>query len=889
MRVLRAWLVRCAGLVRRAQKDRAFADEIETHIQMHTEDNVRAGLPPPEARRQAMLKLGGISSVTESYRDRRGIPSLESLAQDVRFGVRMLLKHRGFTAAALLTLGLGIGATTAIFTMVDHVVVRPLNYPDASRLYAVHEAPVPFLLSPLLPINAMHFQEWRRSTRAFDGMALIRAEGLNLTGSGEPERLDVGRVSPALFRILGVRPQLGRLFVDAEDRPGADAVVILSDALWKRRFGGDPRIVGRRILLDDRAFEVVGVLEPNFRFPRIDQLYAMPVTASRPEIWRPFAVREEELTPHGDYNYACIVRLRRGVSRERALAELDAAQARIAQAMPYPLKLGAALVPLKTQITGRMQAGLQLMAGAVALVLLIGCVNIMNLLLARLTNRQREIALRRTIGASRGRLVRQLVVEHLILALLGGALGVAIAFGTLQVLVASAPVDIPRMDEVRIDGRVLLFAAGLSMVCALLFGTWPAWRSADAESQHRLAAASRSVTAGRSHQRIRSVLVGLEVGLTMVCLVAGGLLLHSFVKLLRVDKGFETSQTLLVPLNLPDSRYADLEKKTAFLRGLLERLRHIPEVESAGVINRLPLSGEGGNSVLAVEEGSAASAKAPTIADIRGVNADYFLTMSIPVRRGEVFTDAHQKRSVAVVSALTAERLWPGADPIGKRLRIGASTSPWRDVIGVVGDVRGVSLEKSPSLTVYVPYWDRRTSGPPSLVVRTSAAIGAVAPAIHGVIRQIDPMLPVGDVRPLDEMVAVSVAPRRFQMTLVLLFAGLACVLACVGVYGVVAYSVAQRVPEIGVRMALGAEPASIHRLVIRQGLVPVALGLAAGLVVSMGADRVLGSLLYDITPRDPLTMAAASVALLVVAAFAIHLPARRAMRIEPVAALRQD
>jgi predicted permease len=889
MRRLRAWIVRLAGVFRRAGTDRAFAQEIETHVQMHTDDNVRAGMGPSEARRRAVLKLGGIASVTESYRDQRGLAWLETLTQDVRFGVRMLLKHRGFSAAALLTLSLGIGATTGIFTMVDHAMVRPLSYPEAHRLYAVHEEPVPFMIAPRLPVNAMHFQEWRRTTRAFDAMALIQQHDLNLTGTGEPERLTVGRVSPALFRMLGARPQLGRLFHESEDRPGEDNVVILSDALWNRRFGGDPRIVGQTILLNDGAFEIVGVLPPDFRFPKINQLYAMTVTGSRPEIWKPFAVREEELTLNGDYNYACIVRLAPGISREHAKAEVDAAQARIAGQMPYPLELRAALVPLKDQITSRVQAGLELMAAAVGVVLLIGCVNIMNLLLARLTNRQREIAVRRTMGASRGRLVRQLIVENLILALVGGALGIAIAFAALQVLVASAPVDLPRMDEIRIDGRVLLFATGLTMLSALLFGTWPAWKSADVTPQQGLAAGSRSMTACRSHFRVRSVLVGVEVALTTLCLVAGGLLLHSFVKLLRVDKGFETSQTLFVSLNLPESRYSEVERRAGFLRGLLEGLGRIPQIESAGVINRLPLSGEGGNSILTLEDKGGPSNDIPAIADVRGVNRDYFRTMGIPLRSGEIFSEAHRGQPVVLVSALTAERLWPRSNAVGKRLRIGPSRHPWRQVIGVVGDVRGVSLDKTPSATVYLPYWDPQTWGIPSLVVGTTASVPLVAPLVRSVIQELDASVPIGELQSLDAAVTGSVAPRRFQMMLVLLFAALASLLACIGVYGVVSYWVAQRVPEIGVRIALGAEPATIHRLVIRQGLLPVVLGLLAGLVLSMGADRVLGSLLFGITARDPLTMVAAAMALLLVAVAAIHLPARRAMRIEPVAALREE
>ena len=459
------------------------------------------------------------------------------LLRDLRFALRLLRRSPGFSLIAISTLALSIGANTAIFSVVDHVLLRPLPYRDSDRLYAVHEVVPKFAyVAPLVPVNAMHFREWRRNVRSFDQMALIGGTPLNLTGTGEPERLAAARVSPALFTMLGVRPQIGRTFVESEDHPGRDAVVVIDDALWKRRFAADRGILGRKIVLDGRPYEVIGVLPPDFRFPKLASLYAMTLAEARPQIWKPFAVKDDELDTMGDFNYACIVSLKPGVSLAHAAGELGAAQKTISDTVGEHIELLASMVPLQDQITGRSRTGLNLLLAAVGVVLLIGCVNIANLLLAQAAGRRREIAIRSAIGASGARLVRQMLVESLVLSAIGGAGGVLVSYSAVEAIRSWAPVDLPRLDEIAVDGRVLLFGIALSVAAGLLCGLLPAWRFARAEPQEAMKSGSRGTTASARHARVRMLLVASEVALSAVCLTVAGLLLHSYATLLAVDE-----------------------------------------------------------------------------------------------------------------------------------------------------------------------------------------------------------------------------------------------------------------------------------------------------------------------------------------------------------------
>ncbi len=813
---------------------------------------------------------------------------LDALLRDLRFAARTLRKNPGFSATAIATLALAIMSNTAIFSVVDTVILRPLAYPEADRLVTIHEVVPTFShFAPLIPVNGMHFRQWRKETHSFDQLALIGGVTFNLTGAGDPERIPAARVTPNLFPILGVQTQLGRTFLDEEDQPGRDRVVVLNHELWVRRFGADPNVIGRKITLDGQSYAIVGVLRPGLHFPKLSQLYAMTISEQRPQLWKPFALRDDELDEMGDFNFACIARLRRDVTRSQALADLNVVQADFVKQAPFKVELYAALVPLQDQITGRSRGGLELLLAAVGAVLLIGCANIANLLLARATGRRRELAIRSSLGATAGSLMRQMLVESLFLAGLGGVFGIALAYGAIRLIVAYAPVDLPRIDEVHLDARVFFVTVAISILTGLLCGLLPAWRFAGTDPQEAMKSGARGATTGRASGHLRSLLVGVETGLSAMCLIAGGLLLHSFVKLLNVDRGFDVQRIVTVDLSLPQNRYPNGEKRAAFLQSLLERLGSLPGVQSAGVSNRLPLSGEGANNLLKVE-GTKVPVMERPLADIREVNPDYFRTMGIPLRTGRVFDEGDRTRQVSLVSTLTAARLWPGQNPIGKRFQIGGEKSAYIEVAGVVGDVRGVSLNKTPALTVYIPYW-QRFYNEGSLAVKTAANPTSATSAIRAAIRQLDPEMPVPAFRTMEDIVSESVGQRRFQMSLVLLFAVAATLLATLGMYGVVSYSVAQRTSEMGIRIALGAPPASITGLVLRQGLLPVAAGLTAGVVASVTLGRILGSLLFGVSAWDPTTIGVVVALLSAVAVAATYFPARRATNVDPLIALRYE
>lgn len=599
---------------------------------------------------------------------------LDALWSDLRFTARMLRKNPGFAIVAIVTLALGIGANTAIFSLVDHVILQPLAYPDAGRLYAIQEAVPTFAgAPPIVPVNAMHFLEWRKRVHAFESIALLNGLSLDLTGTGEPQRLPAARVSWNLFQTLGVQPLLGRSFRQEEDQPGHDHEVIINNELWRGRFAGDPNIIGRKISLNGNSYEVVGVLPANFRFPNLSQLYAMSIAQQRPEIWKPFALEKDELDDMGDFNFACIARLRPGISGAGALAELNVVESALARKLPEKVVLKGILLPLRAQITGRSRTGLELVLIAVGAVLLIACVNIASLLLTRATARSREMAIRIALGASRARLLRQVLVESLALALTGGAIGLAFAYAAVRVIVSRAPLDLPRLDEVHLDARVLLFTAAVSVCCGLLSGLLPAWSCGRRDPQEAMKAAARGTTTSRSSNHVRSLLVSFEVCLSAMSLIAGALLLHSFVNLLHIDKGFDVRRIVTVDLSLPTVRYPDTGKKAVYLRQMLQRVKTLPGIQSAGIINTLPLSGEGGDNFIQVEGSNLPIMQRP-LADIRQVNPDYFQTMSIALQQGRTFADSDYQHQVTVISAPL--RLSYG------RMRIpSASVSAWAATI----------------------------------------------------------------------------------------------------------------------------------------------------------------------------------------------------------------
>ena len=797
-----------------------------------------------------------------------------ALWNDIRYACRTLARERGFATMAVLSLAVGIGANTAIFSVVNGVLLRPLPYRDPQRLVTIEEV-VPKLvhLYPSLPVNLSHYYEWRKRATTLASIALGDTEAPNLTGAGEPELLKGERVSANIFRVLGVTPQLGRGFLDEEEPEGHNNVVILADSLWRRRFGADPSIIGRKITLDGRPVIVVGVLPRGFKYPG----------ERDPEVFQPFGYSKDDLEELvGDFNYTAIARLRPGVSQQQAVAELNTIQAAISKRIPEKMDLHVKMTPLREDIVGHSRRGLLVLLGAVGAVLLILCVNLANLSLARAAGRARESAIRTALGASRSQLVRQTLTESLVLAMAGGTLGVALAAWGVRLLVRAAPVDLPRLGDVTLDARVLFFALAISVATGVVFGILPALRSAGAHPQEALKSGGYATTEGRRGVRLRGVLVGIEAALSAVLLITAGLLIGSFVRLMHVNKGFDIQRVLAVRVAIPVTKYSEPAQQAAFYQRLLEKVRPLPGVISASIVSALPLTGETWIDLVAPEGDTRPLFERP-MANVRFVGPDYFKTLHIPFREGRTFDDSQRNRKVVILSQGTAQRLWPGRSALGRRIQ---HNETLEEVVGVAADTRSTSLDKNPVLIIYVPYWQRpRTAA--SLLVRTAMDPRGIAVAVREAIRQTDPDVPVPKMQTMRQVMSDSVAGRRFQMMLVILFAATALALAGFGIYGVVSYSVTRRRTEMGIRMALGAGAADVQRMVLWQGIRPVAVGLAAGIVVALAAGRVLSSLLFEVSAHDPATIAAVSAVLLAVAVAAALVPARRATRVDPMSALR--
>jgi predicted permease len=819
--------------------------------------------------------------------------TLDRLWQDIRYAARTLRRTPGFSVVAIATLTLAVAANSAIFSVVEGIILRPLAYREPGRLVAVTQTTSGTSTQPL-PVCAAHFAEWRRSSTSFERLSLLEGSSFTLTEPGEPERVTAARVSADLFATLGVTMQLGRPFVATEDSPGRDRVVILSDELWRRRFASDPHVIGQKVVSSGRSYEIVGVLPADFRFPVISQLFSLPIFAQheRPQIWQPIALSPAMLDPQEVYfDFATIGRLKPGATIAQATAELNGLQAGLARLTPGGMEFPVEIVPLQERITSGYRAGLLLIWAAVGTVLLISCANVANLLLARAARRRPEMAVRSALGASPRRIARQMIVESLVLSAVSGALGLAAAYALIRLIVMVAPGDLPRLDEIRLDYRVVFFTLGIVIVDGILFGVVPAWRSSRADPLLAMRASSRTASPGREGVRLRGLLVSAEVGICALCLIVGGLLLQSFGNVLRVQRGFEVGDIVTVDLNLSRMRYPDSAARTTFFRTTLEGIAALPGVTSVGLSNLLPLSGGVGPAMALIADGVMLPQPERPLAQVRVANPDYFRTLGIPLQEGRFFQEHDRQRRVALVSESTARRMWQSDRPLGRRLQFNDEKSPVFEVVGVVSDVRATSLTSDPSPTVYLPYWweDALDSAfPVSLAMKSSDPTGT-ARQVRTLLRAQDSELPIPSFRTMEEILAGSVDQRRFQMNLVLLFAGVGLALATIGIYGVVSYSVAQRTTEIGIRMAFGSAPGSIRQLVIRQGLAPLVPGLLLGVIAALAAGRLLSPLLVDVTPGDPVTIGAVVLLLAVVGLAACYVPARRATRMSPLAALKYD
>lgn len=822
---------------------------------------------------------------------------MNTLLQDVRYALRTLAKSPGFATIAILTLALGIGANTAIFSVVNGVLLRPLAFHQPQQLCVIREI-VPQLTKfyPSFPANVNNFRVWQQELHSFESIGIAESTAMDFDGRSGAVELPGMTVSASLLDTLDIHPALGRNFLPEEDQPKRDHEVILMNPFWRSEFHADPAIIGKAMTLNGVSFEIIGVLPASFHFPQSSELGALTNFSPHIAFLKPLGEDASQVGPLGDFDYAAIARLGSGVSLAQASAELNVIQARIATQAKEGMDLRAEITPLASQILGPARQGLLFLLAAVGAVLLIVCVNLANLLLARVPRRMREAAIRTALGATRARLARQMLTESLLLGILGGALGIVLAFFGVHAIVSAAPPGIPRLAEVSIDARVLIFAIVISIVTAVLFGILPAWRVAHSDPQDALKSGALSTTENRRTRRLRSSLIGLEVALSTVLLILGGLFTSSLVHLLNVRTGFSVDHILAADVDLPPQAYGGFgtnsSRRTHFYNQALSSIRTLPGVRAAGWINYLPLKGEGSVSDVRVPGTSDKDPANAPLADYRAASPGYFRAMGIPLITGRIFTEADQGRKLVVISQRLAERLWPGKDPIGQLCHLSwADVQENVEIVGVVGDIRTVAMDKSPVMMVYCPPWlgTAATPSAASIVIRTAMDPGAAASAVRDAIRSVDPGVPITALRPMTDAVSRSVDTRRFQMLLAMIFAICALFLASLGIFGVVAYSVEQRRHELGIRLALGAQLANLRAMILRQGMAPVLAGLAAGVAASLFLGRLITGLLFGIRAFDPMTFACVTFVVVVVALLACYIPARRAMRVDPMVALRYE
>jgi putative ABC transport system permease protein len=861
-------------------------DELRFHIEQQTAANIAAGMLPDEARRQAALQFGAVEGVKENCREQRRAFWLETFIADARYALRVMRKNPGFTAIAILTLALGIGANTAIFSVVYAVLLKPLPFTNPQQLVVVFAAK-PQEGVPKTGTSFPNFEEWRAQNTVFSELAGNQEHDLNVTGRGEPFVAHTGVVTTELFPLLAVPPLAGRTLVSADGKPGAAPVVILSENLWRGRFGSDPNIVGSSVSLDKRLFTIIGVMPAGFRSPFL---------ARKQDIWVPtlddplfggwMARRSGHWLP-------VIGRLKPGVSVAQAQAEMETVSARLAKEFPADNEgWTVRVVPLQSEIVGDVKPALLVLLGAVGLVLLIACANIANLLLARATSRAKEMSVRIALGAGRGRIVRQLLTESAALGLLGGIAGMLLAFWGVNGLRTLLPAEIADSHEINVDGHVLGFALLLSIVASFIFGLAPALFAAGSDLNTNLREAAGRAGAGGRRQTARGVLAAAETALAMVLLIGAGLLLRSFVTLMSVSPGFHSEHLMKAEVSLPQFEYSKPEQWNAFAKDLLARIQDEPGLRETTIGIPLPLADGFVNLAFAIEGVSAPPSSSPRTADYVAATPGYFGVMGIPLLKGRGFTDLDVSSGprVAIISEAMAHQYFPNQDPIGKRITFGfpPNGETIREIVGVVGDVRDVALNQAPAAMMYVPFAQAPFWGV-VVATRSNLSLATFAEAIRRDASAIDKDLPVTDIAAMPDAVNASVAQPRFQTLLLGLFGALALILAAVGIYGVISYSVIQRTHEIGIRMSLGAQPSQVLRLVMGQGAKLALAGIVIGGAAAVALTRLMRSLLFEVSPADPLTFAGIAALLVAVALAACYIPARRAMRVDPMTALRYE
>ena len=870
----RRGLSKFGALFRRRKPVDDIAEEIRSHLEMEEQENLESGMTPEEAHYAALRRFGNVTLAQERSREMWGWNWVETLWQDLRFGLRQLRKTPGFTAVTVITLALGIGANTAIFSVIDAVLLRPLPFPHADRLVQIWETD-PKRGLDRDAVSAYNFRDWQSQNHGFAAMAAYGYDHFSVTSSESPIALRGLRVSADFFRVFGARPLWGRDYLANEDQPGAGHVAVVSFAAWQNYFGRDPKIVGRKITLDGEAYTVIGVMPSGFGMPD-----------SGIEIWITPAFDLKGLS-RGHHGLFAIGRLKPGITLAAARSEANTIARRLAQQYPGTNShWGIVLIPLQEEIVGNTRPALLVLWDAVGLVLLIACANVASLLLSRGVARSKEFAVRSALGASRWRLAGQLLIESILLAAAGGVLGLAFAHWGIGAIVRTAA--IPRAQGVTLDARVLGFTGLLSMLTGIVFGLAPAFASSSTDSNSALKKTVGSINAGAGGVRLRSGFVAAEIALSLVLLVSAGLLIKSLWLLGRVNPGFNPKSVLALRMSLPESKYPNGLGRGAVIKRVIERLVAVPGVESVAGVNDLPFSGSRTTSSFDIEGVPPSSPDEARQADLRDITPDYFKAMGIPLLKGRWLTDGDNADAprVAIINENLARKYWPVRDPIGQRLRL--YDKNW-EIVGVVGGVKLMDLAKENTSEIYLPC--AQSGSPPWMffAVRSRVEGGSVIASVRNAVREVAPDEPLYDVRTMDERVAASTAPRRLNAWLLGIFAALALVLSAVGTYGVIAYSVAQRTHEFGIRMALGAERGDVLKLVLGQGIALTLLGVGVGLAGAAGFTRYLSSLLYGVRPNDALTFISVGLLLFAVVLLACYIPARRATKVDPMVALRYE
>lgn len=883
------WLRRLKLLLpgERRRRERELNEELNANLALAIEDARQSGASVNDAERVGRRHFGSLTRAREEARA-FWLPGWDTISQDVRFATRTLVRNPLFTLVAIFSLALGTGAATALFSVVDTVVLKPLAYRDPSRLVMMREIIPPMAhIYPTLPVNYQHFRYWRKQSRSFESIAAITSNTLTLRTADAAETIGGAKITAGLFEMLGVQPRLGRAFRPDEEQPGKTSVIVITDGLWRRRFGASPSVLGQQVRLGDLTYSVVGVLPPDFRFPRKDDLGTLTRLHERTEIFLPLQARNSGW--EGDHDFIVFGRLKPGIQLADAAAELNVLESRIVAEHKLTYALQAHVKPLQEVIGAPVRSSLAVLFTAVLTLVAIVCVNLANLLLARGSARAREFSMRLALGASRGRLILSALTETLVLSAVGGILGVLAAYTAVRAFVSTAPVDLPRIDEIAIDSRVLAFALTLSLVCGLLFGLVPALRLSQSNLQGALRSESASLAGNRGALRLREGLVSIEVALGTCLLFLAALLVGSLWNVLSVDRGFRAEQAMDVRMTLP-ARYGDPKSRLALLELFTQRLRALPGVQAVAAASKAPLTGESNVNNVRLkpgDEGLSLDAANTVMVNIRFIDEHYFSALGVPVRQGRPLEPADRDRNVVVISERLAKKLWPAESPLGKSVSGGSQVQD-AQVVGVVADVHTTRLDHDPTLMMYYPYWKQadQVSG---VIVRSMGQPASVMDSVRSTLRSIDPGIPAPKMRPMEELVSEAVSQRRLQMSIATTFAASALLLAALGIYGVVAYGATLRRREIGIRVALGARAAQVRRLIVWQGLRPVAIGAVAGVAVSLAAGRLIRGLLFGVEATDGLVLSAVTLLLLGVAAVACAIPARAASAVDPAKVLRCD